>query len=142
MILPKGSLVTLVANPDVVNPGPTLVLSEHNRGPLSEEIERIENKKRMGNGRMRKTIIADKLTWSMSWKMLPSKDAGTVDKKAGFDSMSTFYNTYPGELKLIVHYDKNIPDKIYRVFIADFSRSITNRGRFIFYDVSLKLEEV
>lgn len=142
MILPKGSLITLVANPDLVNAGPSLVLSEHNRAPMSVEVERLENKKRMGNGRMRKTIVADKLSWSTSWKLLPHADAGTVDKKAGADTLSKFYDNYPGELRLVIHFDKGVPEKTYRVFISDFSKTLTNRGLYQFYDVSLKLEEV
>ena len=50
-----------------------IVLTDHNRGPINFDIQRIENRKRMINGTMRSYHIADKLTISTSWNMLPSR---------------------------------------------------------------------
>ena len=50
-----------------------LILSDHNRQPLDFSTDRIENKKRMSNGRMRSYYIADKISISTSWNMLPSR---------------------------------------------------------------------
>lgn len=50
-----------------------LILSDHNRGPLEFKPTRIDKKERMINGRMRSYHIADKLTLSTSWTMLPSR---------------------------------------------------------------------
>jgi hypothetical protein len=50
-----------------------LILSDDNRAPLSFTPTRIEKRERMINGRMRSTHIADKLTLSTSWTMLPSR---------------------------------------------------------------------
>ena len=50
-----------------------LVLSDHNRKDISFKVERIEKRERMINGRMRSYHIADKLTISTSWDMLPSR---------------------------------------------------------------------
>ena len=49
-----------------------LVLSDHNRKDISFKPERIEKRERMINGRMRSYHIADKMTISTSWDMLPS----------------------------------------------------------------------
>lgn len=60
-----------------------LILSDHNRKGLAFSTERIEQRRRMINGRMRSVHIADKLKLSVSWDRLPSRGfAGP----AGFDS--------------------------------------------------------
>lgn len=50
-----------------------MILSDHNRGPIDFDTERIERRERMINGRMRSYHIADKLTISTAWDMLPSR---------------------------------------------------------------------
>jgi hypothetical protein len=50
-----------------------MILSDHNRDAIDFSIERIENRERMINGRMRSYHIADKLSISTSWEMLPSR---------------------------------------------------------------------
>ena len=50
-----------------------LILSDHNRAELDFAPQRIENKQRMANGRMRSYHIADKISISTSWDMLPSR---------------------------------------------------------------------
>jgi len=50
-----------------------LILSDHNRSPIDVKPERLEERRRMINGRMRSFHIADKLTISLSWEMLPSR---------------------------------------------------------------------
>ena len=50
-----------------------LVLSDDNRGPIEFAEQRIENRRRTVNGRMRSYHIADKLQISVSWDMLPSR---------------------------------------------------------------------
>jgi hypothetical protein len=50
-----------------------IILSDDNRDPLEFSIERIENRQRMINGRMRSHHIADKLSLSTSWNLLPSR---------------------------------------------------------------------
>lgn len=50
-----------------------LILSDHNRAALEMSTERIEQRQRMANGTMRSYHIADKLTISTSWNMLPSR---------------------------------------------------------------------
>lgn len=50
-----------------------LILTDDNRGPLDFKITRIEKKERMINGRTRSYHIADKLSISASWNMIPSR---------------------------------------------------------------------
>lgn len=50
-----------------------LILSDDNRSAIDFKTTRIENRKRMVNGRMRSYHIADKLAISVSWDMLPSR---------------------------------------------------------------------
>lgn len=50
-----------------------VILSDDNRAPIDFSIERIESRQRMINGRMRSYHIADKLSISVSWDMLPSR---------------------------------------------------------------------
>jgi hypothetical protein len=62
-----------------------IILSDDNRSEISFTPNRIETRERMINGRMRSYHIADKLSISMSWEMLPSRGfAGP----AGFDPFS------------------------------------------------------
>lgn len=53
--------------------GDFLILSDDNRSPLEFSEQRIENRRRTVNGRMRSYHIADKLQISTSWQRLPSR---------------------------------------------------------------------
>jgi hypothetical protein len=67
-----GENISTVLQEDLVN-NRFLILSDHNRGELGINIERIEQKRRMVNGTMRSYHVADKKTISISWDMLPSR---------------------------------------------------------------------
>lgn len=54
-------------------PGSFIILSDDNRSAIDFKPTRIETRERMINGRMRSHHIADKLTISTSWEMLPSR---------------------------------------------------------------------
>ena len=63
-----------------------IILSDHNRDPIQFKSQRIEEKVRTINGRMRSYHIADKLSISTSWKTLPSRAASTelvIDPESG-----------------------------------------------------------
>jgi len=62
-----------LTNARAVPVGDFLILSDHNRKDISFKPERIEKRERMINGRMRSYHIADKMTISTSWDMLPSR---------------------------------------------------------------------
>ena len=61
-----------------------IILSDHNRSAIDITNERIEQRQRMANGTMRSFFIADKLSISTSWSMLPSR---------GFRDYPGFKNT-------------------------------------------------
>lgn len=121
--------------------GGTIQISDHNRSSLSVEVERIETKTRMANGTMRKYHVADKHTFSTSWEMLPNTNVFTVDGHAGADEMETFYSANEGAFSLRLTLG-NAPERLYTVMFTDFSKTLTKRGKFDFYDVSLTMEEV
>jgi hypothetical protein len=103
-----------------------LILSDHNRKEISFKPERIEKRERMINGRMRSYHIADKLTISTSWDMLPSRAYSldpnfnttsgatttssltqyTVDGGAGGNELLDWYNNHTGSFYVFLAYDK------------------------------------
>jgi hypothetical protein len=105
-----------------------LILSDHNRGEINITNQRIEKKQRMINGSMRSFHIADKLTISTSWSMLPSRqasiranwdpdsgvapipvsDAYTADFGAGGAEMLRWYQDHTGPFWVFLSYDKYI----------------------------------
>jgi hypothetical protein len=104
-----------------------LILSDHNRGPIDIKNNRLEQKERTINGKMRSFYIADKNTFSVSWQNLPSrsfsnlanfnnstgaKDAGldnyTVDGGAGGNELLDWYLNHKGSFYLFVAYDNYI----------------------------------
>jgi hypothetical protein len=113
-------------NEDVLNQ--FLILSDDNRSALDFQIERIENRKRMVNGRMRSYHIADKLKLSTSWDMLPSRSYAlrpdysqetgkspsansrtleyTTDGGAGGVDILKWYENHKGSFWVYLAYDK------------------------------------
>lgn len=104
-----------------------LILSDDNRSPINITPQRIETRERMANGRMRSYYIADKLTFSCSWDMLPSRAYAfnpdfnsqgkspyrndnslefTTDGGAGGVEILEWYNRYTGSFWLYLSYDK------------------------------------
>ena len=66
-----GADTTGVTNPSLLNQ--FLILSDHNRSEINFNVERIEQRQRTINGRMRSYHIADKVQYSWSWDRLPSR---------------------------------------------------------------------
>jgi hypothetical protein len=105
-----------------------IILSDDNRSPLEFRPERIENRKRMANGRMRSYHIADKMTLSTSWDMLPSRSYAlrpnynledgkspyannntleyTTDGGAGGVDILKWYENHKGSFWVYLAYDK------------------------------------
>lgn len=101
-----------------------IILSDHNRGTLDFNIQRIESRERMVNGRMRSYHIADKRTLSVSWENLPSRafasdpnfnnNTGkptslqdyTVDGGAGGAELLEWYKNHTGTFYVFFAYDK------------------------------------
>jgi hypothetical protein len=102
-----------------------IILSDHNRDPIQFKINRIEQRQRTVNGKMRATHIADKLTLTVSWNRLPSRaysvnpqfdsDTGdataigsqyTVDGGAGGVELLDWYESHYGSFYVYLAYDK------------------------------------
>jgi hypothetical protein len=123
--VPDG--IEINAVPDANQNERFLILSDHNRGPIDIKNNRLEQKERTINGKMRSFYIADKNTFSVSWQNLPSrsfsnlanfnnstgaKDAGldnyTVDGGAGGNELLDWYLNHKGSFYLFVAYDNYI----------------------------------
>ena len=138
MLLPKGSIISFA---EVGSPNTKLQLSEHNRAPLSVSVERIEQKQRMANGRLRSWFVADKRTWSTSWAMLPHDSSKTVDGKMGAQAMEDFYASHGGEFLLFVRTPDGTLSQ-FNVMFSEFSKTISKRGVYEFWDIDMSLEQV
>lgn len=116
-------------------------ITDHNRSDLGVEVNRIETTKRMANGTLRKYVVADKRTFSVSWSDLPHKDDFTVDGFWGGKEIEDFYNENAGAFVLkITNGDGTL--ELFTVVFSNFSKDITKRGRYDFWNVSVELEEV
>jgi len=101
-----------------------IITSDHNRSSLDFRPLRIENRKRMINGRMRSYHTADKLVLSTSWNNLPSRAfnvrpnfdvagdpatgaiANTADGGAGGEELLAWYESHTGPFWVFLSYDK------------------------------------
>lgn len=99
-----------------------IILSDHNRGQMQFKAIRIEQRKRTINGRMRSYHVADKLSVSLSWDMIPSRSYKTsptfnssgatsatevtVDGGAGGVEMLDWYENHYGSFYVYLAYDK------------------------------------
>ena len=107
-----------------------IILSDDNREPIDFDTKRIEERKRMINGRMRSYHIADKITLSTSWSSLPSRAYSdipdfdttsgssplnnnndtqyTTDGGAGGVEILDWYNRYTGSFWVFLSYDNYV----------------------------------
>lgn len=117
----SGGLVV----PDGTEGTDFIILSDHNRGEIAVGSQRIENRKRMINAHMRSYHIADKLTVSWDWDMLPSRSFSgnpnfntngnpasglteyTVDGGAGGVDVVKWYEDHPGSFYMFMSYDRH-----------------------------------
>ena len=104
-----------------------IILSDHNRGDMQFNTQRIEQRQRTINGRMRSYHIADKLNMSVSWNMLPSRGYSglanfsettgvspnegstleyTSDGGAGGVELLDWYENHKGPFWMYLAYDK------------------------------------
>lgn len=104
-----------------------LILSDHNRGEINFTPQRIEQRQRTVNGRMRSYHIADKISINLSWNLLPSRafyqnaefdpETGispyqnnlqefTADGGAGGVELLDWYNNHKGPFWMYLAYDK------------------------------------
>ena len=100
-----------------------LVLSDHNRSEMDFKAQRIEQRQRTINGRMRSYHIADKLEMTVSWNNLPSRSHAnnpdfsyltgaanateyTADAGAGGVELLDWYENHKGSFWVYLAYDK------------------------------------
>jgi hypothetical protein len=140
-------------------------ISDHNRSPLSEDTERIDNKKRMLDGTLRRYSVTKKRTWTCSWDNLPSKQSisgmKTADNGLYGEQMEALHNSTDGEFRMIlrrgtarnVQTFPNVPSTqlpyddgtfyATNVMITEFSKETVKRGlNTDLWNVSITLEEV
>lgn len=146
-----------------------IILSDHNRKPVSISKERIENRIRMINGNMRSYHTADKIILDVSWERLPSRafsedpefnssgnitnpnaELHTADNGAGGSDILAWYENHPGPFWVFLSYDKFGSGSMAKytqalqMYISSFNFDIETRGDDLFdlWNISMTLEEV
>ena len=131
-------------------------VTEHNRAPLSFNTIRIENGQRMANGTMRKYFIADKLSISVSWDMIPSFRNETVDGGWGAEDLKNFYESPAGRAPFRIKLNPTVfdpalveqsdgallDDYTYWVMFTSCDFTIEKRGLQTYWSVNLSMEQV
>lgn len=137
-VFPRGAMITLVG-------ATTVTLSDHNRTDLEIAPDRIENKRRMVDGTMRKNVVATKRRYSCSWNDLPSKDVMTVDGFAGAATLKKFYEDNLGKVTMTIRYDTDgsLTIDTDDIMISSLSYTVKSRASgWDLVDVSIEFEEV
>ena len=130
-------------------------ITEHNRSPLSINIERIESSQRMANGTLRKYFVADKLNLNASWEMIPSFRNETVDGGWGAEDIKNFYESTAGRGSFRVKINPTVfspslvegtaalsDDYTYTMAFSSCDFTILKRGLQPFWSVNISLEQV
>lgn len=127
LTLPIGSVLYFDTGTDAATPTWTKI-SEHNRGPISLELMRIEKTQRMSNGSLRKIHIADKKEISTSWNALPTYESFTVDGGYGAADIRAFYlDKGKGTFKVKISYNA-IREEIIMASFTSCTFSISKRN--------------
>ena len=140
-----------------------LYLTDDGRGEVGVSPQRIENKQRMLNGRMRSYYVADKNTFSTSWENMPSRKTATPrvgdnlptqitsDGFGAGQDIKSWYETHTGDFWMMLVYDASATGgtasgtnqvELYNVFFDSFNYSIVKRGQYNdLWSVSISLVE-
>lgn len=140
-------------------------ITDHGRGPLQMNTERIGSDKRMADGTLRRMHVGIKRSWSISWDNLPSTNTvssgyKTADGGWSGEQIENFYYTTPGRFRMVLRRGSAISlatpsgasslgaaysdNNFYGVdvMLTDFSKEVKKRGAVDFWTVSVTLEEV
>lgn len=154
MFLPRGSIILIEAKDLLATPAGTTKIwnkvTEHNRSEFTMDVERIEKTIRTSNGSIRKNHIADKMSFNLSWNMLPSYRTLTVDGGWGAEDLRSFYLSDDGKtsFNIKVNLAKSGSDQSssgfepYTVVFNSCNFTVVKRGLQPHWNVSLSLSEV
>jgi hypothetical protein len=133
-------------------------ISDHGRSPLDIAIERIENKQRMADGRLRRYVVGKKRSFSCSWDNMPSKATSFLANGQAGDWLEDFHNTVNGSFKMRLRAGSDVSassitrngtendldnERVFDVMISDFTKQIIKRGpAFDLWSLDITLEEV
>jgi hypothetical protein len=118
-------------------------ITDHKRSPLAISNERIEKSNRMANGTLRKYVVADKRTFTVSWEMLPRDTAKTVDGFWGGSAMESFFHSTTGSFTLEITEGDGTVTNYTVMFSGDFDKEIISRGgNTDLWNVSVSMVEV
>lgn len=135
-------------------------LTDDNRSELQINIERIEYRRRMINGRMRSYHVVDKKSFGVSWNDLETRHDKVSEylrnsdpqpeRLASAKRIVQWYNEHPGSFYLTLVYDgpdstqNNIKYRLetYEVFFDNFNYTVKYRGEDTdVWDISMTLVE-
>lgn len=135
-------------------------LTDDNRSELQINIERIEYRRRMINGRMRSYHVVDKKSFGVSWNDLETRHDKVSEylrnsdpqpeRLASAKRIVQWYNEHPGSFYLTLVYDgpdstqKYIKYRLetYEVFFDNFNYTVKYRGENTdVWDISMTLVE-
>jgi hypothetical protein len=147
----KDSLIYFGVKNPVTNVIQYNKITDHNRSPLGISIEEISNSQRTANGTMRKSIIARKHSFDLSWNDFPNMSNYTVDGGWGASQIYDFYldTTQPFYIKITQKIDSDAATS-FQEYLVDFTscsfdivkRNPTASTPYIRMNMNLSLEEV
>jgi hypothetical protein len=139
-------------------------VTDHGRGPLQQNTERIGTDKRMADGTLRRQHIGVKRTWQVSWENIPSTNTvssgyKTIDGGMAGEDIENFYYSNPGKFRMVLKrgsaINKSTPNPaesalpysdqdfyIVNVMLTEFTKEVRKRGKVDFWNLSVTLEEV
>lgn len=126
-------------------------VTDHGRSPLSVSTERIENKRRMADGTLRRYVVSKKRSFTCSWEHLPDKATSFLANGSTHGHwIEDFHNRVDGSflMRLRSGSDRNLTlnglnGTIVEVMVSDFSKEVVKRGvEFDLWAIDITLEEV
>lgn len=89
-------------------------LTDHNRAPINISMERIEQAQRMGDGTLRKYVVANKNIFDASWSFIPAATQ-TISSISGLGiaSFKPTVDGYYGAGFMKAFYEANVFNPVY-----------------------------